>query len=122
VDCIFASDGGEAVALDSDDWGAVTVNSGSYPLIYYFESGDGRSIDGLGTAAADVFIATLGITEAVCTEINEQLGLTTPVATDSTGDLVYGDGTAYSGEWSFCVQLTVGADTPYAYIQALAAQ
>ncbi|MGM0422266.1 MAG: hypothetical protein ACQEQL_04105 [Pseudomonadota bacterium] len=117
ADCVFAPDGGEAADLDANDWGTII----SSPTISYYEADDGASVDGLGAAAADVFIVTSGLTEAACTEINEQLGLTTPVETDSTDDLVYGDGTSYSGEWSFCVQLS-STGTPYAYIQALAAQ
>lgn len=116
-DCVFALDGGGAEPLKASNWDNIL----SDPEIYYYQIDDGYSIAGLGSAAADAFIMTVGISETVCTEINTRLGVAVPIEQEDTDNTVLGDGTAYAGEWSFCMQ-RASAGTPYAYIQALAAE
>lgn len=116
TNCLFAPEGGDVTPQ--------AVPSGAHPsslysTYQYLEAGAGTTINGVGTAAADVILVIQnGTTSAICDAINKGLGLAyNPVNSDSNG--LDTDFDAYPGEPFACYHANILGSDYYFYYHTL---
>lgn len=109
-DCLFAKEGG-AIDVPSPPMGIFSAA----PVVTYYETADGYSIEDIGTAAADVIVTFSPLTIIACRNINTGLKLGNAIPADANADTVL---EGFPGQPSGCLEMA-GVYTAY---QSLAEQ
>lgn len=94
TDCVFAPEGGGAVAQTPPSGMGSGVNYA------FFENGYGVMIDGVGTTDPDIVGALFPLTSAVCSQINVALGLGSAIPSVAPGLLLDG----FPGKITGCIE------------------
>ena len=114
VNCVYVPEGGGLTEPQP------SVDDGIAAYIYGNDGTGAGSISGVGTAAADIYLAAILTNIDLCKAINHGLGLGDTIHKELTVGNVIADGLPIAGQPYFCYDSSVDpATTSYFYVHLL---